>query len=229
MISLSTRTTVPSPRARHIAVSFLWTYKGCRHAPRMFILDQNSLYSFFLIPEFFLWASCPWHNHFCLTQVTNGEQKQKTHSCLSPSSSEPSLPWPEWRPTSTPAPAYVDHPAFLSLAQHSLQWCCLWRKMAGQNCSWQEMSRRNLGKEETFYEHNPIHVLQTVLLSLLLAHDQTQSKSVSPSVPGIALCLHLGSGRKTVVFKMYLVQCNACHEVFVSRFLSGELLGVYQT
>ena len=44
-------------------------------------------------------ALCP--NHFCLTQVTHGEQKQKMHSSLSPSSSE-AFPWPEW-PTSTPA------------------------------------------------------------------------------------------------------------------------------
>ena len=122
---------------------------------------------------------------------------------------------------------YVDHPAFLSLAQHSLQWCCLWRKMAGQNCSWQEMSRRNSGKEETFYEHNPIHVLQTVLLSLLLAHGQTQSKSVSLAIPGIASCLHFGSGWKTVVFKMYLVQCNAMSwSLRVTILVWGTVRGV---
>ena len=92
MISLSTCTTVPSMWSRYIAVSFLWTYKGCRHF----------LYSFFLILEFLLWTSCPWPNHCCLTQVTHGEQKQKTHSCLSPSSSEASFPCPEWL-TSTPA------------------------------------------------------------------------------------------------------------------------------
>ena len=54
MISLSTCTTVPSMWSRHTAVSFLRTYKGCRHAPRWFIIDQHVLYSFFLILEFFL-------------------------------------------------------------------------------------------------------------------------------------------------------------------------------
>ena len=38
-----------------------------------------------------------------------------------------------------------------------------------------KMSRRNSGgKKEKFHEYNPIHVLQTVLLSLLLAHGQAQ-------------------------------------------------------
>ena len=55
----------------------------------------------------------------------------------------------------------------------------LWRKMAGQNCSWQEMPRRNSAKEEKFHENNPSHVLQTVLLSLLLAHGQAQTKPES--------------------------------------------------
>ena len=102
MISLSTCTTVPAMWSRHIAVSFLRTYEGCRHAPRMmFIINQHFLYSFFLILEFLLWTSCPWPSHCCLTQVTHGEQKQKTHSRLSPSSSGASFPWPEWL-TSTP-------------------------------------------------------------------------------------------------------------------------------
>ena len=185
MISRSTCTAVPSTWSRHTAVAFLRTYKGCRHTPRMFIMDQNFLYSFFLIPEFLLWASWPWPNHCCLnlTQVTHGEQKQKMHSSLSSSSSEVSLPWPEWF-TSTPALtsmalAQLSLPAFRSLAQHSLQRYRMWRRMAGQSWSWQEMSRRNSGKEEKFHEHNPIHVLQTVLLSLLLAHGQAQTKSDS--------------------------------------------------
>ena len=102
MISLSTCTTVPSVWSQHIAVSFLRTYEGCRHAPHMFIIDQHCLFSFVLILGFLLWPSCPWPNHWCLTQVTHREQKQKTHSHLSPSSSEASFPWPEW-PTLTPA------------------------------------------------------------------------------------------------------------------------------
>ena len=48
-----------------------------------------------------------------------------------------------------------------------------------KNCSCQEMSRQNSGKKEKFHKHNPIHVLQTVLLSLLLAHSQAQTKSES--------------------------------------------------
>ena len=182
MISLSTCTKVPSMWSRHIAVSFLRTSKGCRHAPRMFIIDQHFLYSFFLILEFLLWTSCPWPNHCCLTQVTHGEQKQRRISVchhpvqrprfldLNGSHQHLQLHWWHW---------HNYHPSFQSLAQHSLQWYRIWRKMAGQNCSWQEMSRRNSGKEEKFHEHNPIHVLQTVLLSLLLAHGQAlKSESV---------------------------------------------------
>ena len=118
MISLSTCTTVPSKWSRHIAVSFLRTYKGCRHAPRMLIMDRHFLYSFFLILEFLLWASCPWPNHCCLTQVSHGEQKQKMHCHLSPFSSETSFPWPEW-PTSTPAVT------LMALAQLSVSPCIL--------------------------------------------------------------------------------------------------------
>ena len=122
MISLSTCTTVSSMWSRHIVVSFLRRYKGCRHAPRMFIIDQHFLNSFFLILEFILWTSCPWPNHCCLTQVTHREQKQKTHSRLSPPSSEASFPWPEW-PTSTPAVtlmALAQLPPFLSVSGSTL-------------------------------------------------------------------------------------------------------------
>ena len=88
--------------SQHIAVYFLRTYEGFHHAPRIFTTDQNVLYSFFLILEFLLWTSCPWPNHWFLTHVTqHRKQKQKTYSCLSPSSSEASFPWPEWL-TSTP-------------------------------------------------------------------------------------------------------------------------------
>ena len=111
MISLSTYTTVPSMVSQHIAVSFLRTCKGFHHAPRIFTTDQNVLYSFFLILEFFLWTSCPWPNHWFLTRYTTQETKTKDiflsvtiqfrsfrsfRSFLSPS-----FPWPEWL-TSTP-------------------------------------------------------------------------------------------------------------------------------
>ena len=52
-------------------------------------------------PRISLVNNLPKPNHCCLTQVTHGEQKQKVHSRLSPSSSEASFPWPEWL-TSTP-------------------------------------------------------------------------------------------------------------------------------
>ena len=119
MISLSTCTTVPSMWSRHIAVSFLRTYKGCRHAPRMFIIDRHFLYSFFLILEFLLSASCPWPKNCSLTQVTHGEQKQKTHSRLSPSSSEASFPWPQW-PSSTFAVTLMALAPFLSVSGSTL-------------------------------------------------------------------------------------------------------------
>ena len=145
MISLSTCTTVPSTWSSHITVSFLWTYKGYFYAPCMFIIDQNVLNSFFLIPQFLLCTSCPWPNHCCLTQVTHVEQKQKTRSCHHPVQGIPfldlngshqhlQLHWWHW---------HNYHPVFQSLAQNLLQWYCLWWKMVGQNCSWQEMSHWN--------------------------------------------------------------------------------------
>ena len=184
MISLSTCTTVPAMWSRHIAVSFLRTYKGCRHAPRMFIIDRHFLYSFFLILEFLLWTSCPWPNHCCITQVTHGEQKQKTHSRLSPSSSGASFPWPEW-PTSTPAVtlmalAQLSHlPFSLWLNTHYNGIVCgekwLDKTVPGKKCL-DEMEERN---RNVMNWHNPSHVLQTVPLSLLLAHGQAQTKSES--------------------------------------------------
>ena len=180
MISLSICTTGPSMWSQHIAVSFLRTYKGCRHAPRMFIIDRHFLYNFFLILEFLLWTSCPWPNHCCLTQVTHGEQKQKTHSCLSPSSSEASFPWPEWL-TSTPAVTFLALAQllpFLSVSGSTFTTVVAYVAKNG----WAKLFlARNVStkfrKEEKFHEHNPTHVLQTVLLSLLLAHGQAQTKS----------------------------------------------------
>ena len=106
MIFLSTCTTVSSTWSRQIAITFLRTYKGYHHAPRVFSIDQNFLYSFFLIPEFLLLASFPSPNHCCLTVVTHGEQKQKTHSSVPPFHSDSSRPWGESL-TSTPARASV--------------------------------------------------------------------------------------------------------------------------
>ena len=208
MITLSTCTTVPSMWSRHIAVSFLRTYRGCRHARRMLIMDRHFLYSFFLILEFLLWASCPWPNHCCLTQVSHGEQKQKTHSLLSPSSSVASFPWPEWL-TSTPAVTLMALAQLSqSLPQHSLQWYRMW----------QEMSRRNLGKEEkNFMNIIPSTCFkQFFYCDFLLTVKPKQSQSQSIHFPGIASCLHLSSGGKTIVFETYLVQWNvtqsSCHD-----------------
>ena len=71
-------------------------------------------------------------------------------------------------------------------------------------------------KEEKFHENNPIHMLQTGLLLLLLVTVKPkQSQSQSIHFPGIASCLHLGSGGKTIVIEMYLLQWNvgqfSCH------------------
>ena len=124
-------------------------------------------------------------NHCCLTPVIHREQKQKTHSRLSPSSSGASFPWLEWL-TSTPAVtlmAWAQLSPFFSVSGSTLTTVVSYvAKNGWKNCSWQEMSQRNSGKEEKFDEHNPIHMLQTVLLSLLLAHGQAQTKSVSLSI-----------------------------------------------
>ena len=143
MISLSTCTTVPSVWSRHIAVSFLRTYKGCRHAWCMLIIDQHFIYSFFVILEFLLLASCPWPNHCCLTQVSHGEQKWHIPVCHHPvqrprfldlngSHQHLQLHWWHW---------HNYHPSFQSLPQHSLQWCHMWQEMStkfrkGREISW---------------------------------------------------------------------------------------------
>ena len=167
VISLSTWTTVSSTWSRHIAIAFLRTYKGYHHAPRVFSIDQNFLYSFFLIPEFLLWASCPCPNHCCLTLVSlHTANKNKTQSSLPPSLSDSWCPWTESL-TSTPEPTSVTmallSSCLLSLAQHSLQRYLFRQYMVGQSCSWQEMGRRNSGKENKLHEHNPILVLKTVV------------------------------------------------------------------
>ena len=203
MISLSICTTaVPSMWSRHIAISFLRTCKGCRHAPRMLIMDRHFLYNFFLILEFLLWASCPWHNHCCLTQVSHGEQnKRRIPVCHHP------VQWPRFLDLNGSHQHqqlhfwhwHNYHPSFQSLAQHSLQWYRMWRNMAWQNCSWQEMSRRNSGKEEKFHEHNPIHVLQYFFYCcFLLTVKPKQSQSQSIHFPGTASCKHICSGGKRI-------------------------------
>ena len=195
MISLSTCTTVPSMWSRHIAVSFLRTYKGHRHAPRMLIMDRHFLYSFFLILEFLLWASCPWPNHCCLTQVSHGEQKQKTHSRLSPSSWEASFPWPEWL-TSTPAVtlmAVAQLSPFLSVSA-STHYSGI---VCGKKCLNEIQERKR----------NFMNIIASTCFKqffyrcFLLTVKPKQSQSQSIHFPGIASCLHLSSGGKTIAFE----------------------------
>ena len=109
-------------------------------------------------------------------------------------------------------------PFRLSLAQHSLQWYHMW----------QEMSRRNSRKEEKFPEHNPIHVLQTALLSLLLAHSQTQTKSESvyPFPRNSIVPTSQQWRENNCVWNAS--RAVECRPVLVSRLLFGEPLGVYQ-
>ena len=169
MISPSTCTTVSSTWSWQIAITFLRTYKWCRHASSVFSIDQNFLYSFFLIPEFLLWSSCPCPNHRCLTLVTHGEQKQKTHffsHCHHPIQISPvlELKAPRQHLHVRPWQWHCYHPAFLSLAQHSLQRYLFRQYMVGQSCSQQEMCRRSSGKENKLHEPNPILQLKTIVL-----------------------------------------------------------------
>ena len=119
----------------------------------------------------------------CITQVTHGEQKQKMHSRLSPSSSEASFPWPEW-PTSTPAVTLTAPLSQLSpcLSVSGSTLATVLSSVAKNGWTKLFLARNVSSKfrKETFHEHNPIHVLQTVLLSLLLAHGQAKTKSVYP-------------------------------------------------
>ena len=168
MISLSTCTTVSSTWSWQIAVTFLRMYKGCHRAPNVFSIDQTFLYNFFLIPEFYLWASCPCPNHCCLTLVSlhmvNKNKKYIPH-CHHPiqipgvfevNATRQHLhlhPW-QW---------HCCHPAFLSLAQHSLQQYVFRQYMVWQSCFWQEMCHQSSGKENKLHEHNPILELKTIV------------------------------------------------------------------
>ena len=117
------------------------------------------------------------------------------------------------------------HPAFQSLAQHLLQCYHLWWKMAGQNCSWQEMSHRNSGN---FMNIIPSTCFKTVLLSLLLAHSQAQTKSeaVYPFPRNSIMPTYQQWRENNCVWNVFYAM--QCRPVLVSRFLFGEPLGVYQ-
>ena len=169
MISLSTCTTVSSTWSGQIAITFLGTFEGCRYAPRVFRIDQNFIYSFVLILQFFSWASCPCPNHCCLALVslhTANKNKIRIPHCHRPiqiprvleaKASRQHLhlrPW-QW---------HCYHPAFLSLAQHSLLRYLFRQYMVGQSCSRQEMCRRSSGKENKLHKHNPILILKITVL-----------------------------------------------------------------
>ena len=96
-----------------------------------------------------------------------------------------------------------------------------------KNCSCQEMSRRNSGKEEKFHEHNPIHMLQIFLLLLLLAHSQAQTKSESVYLFPRNSIMPTSQWRETIVF-WNVSRAVECRPVLVSWLLFGEPLGVYQ-
>ena len=160
----------------------------------MFIIEQTFLNNVFLIPEFLLWASCPWPNHCCLTQrVTHGEQKQKMHSCLPPSSSEALFPWPEW-PTSTPAVtlmALAQLSPCLSVSGSTLATVSVvlsvvkngWTKLFLQKRScW------NSGKRK-FVNIIPSRCFILHLRCFLLTVKPKQSQSIH--FPGIASCLYI--------------------------------------
>ena len=215
MISLSTCTTVPSMWSQHIAVSFLRTYKGYHHAPCMFIINQHFLYSFFLILEFLLWTSCPWPNHCCLTQVTQGEQKQKTHPVQRPGFLDLNGPhqhlqlhWWHW---------HSYHPSFQSLAQHSLQWY----QSVAENGWTKLFLARNIStkfrKGREIHEHNPI---QFFYRCFLLTVKPKQSQSQSTHFPGIASCLSQQWKENNCVWNVS--RAMECRPVLVSRFLYGE-------
>ena len=153
------------------------------------------------------------------------------HSCLSPSSSEALFPWTEW-PTSTPA--FM----LMALAQLSLYLLVSGSTLAtvlfvcSEKCLDKavpdKMSHWNSGKEEKFNEYNPIHVLQTNLLSLLLARSQalTKSESVYRFPKNSTMPTSRQWKERYCVSKVS--HAVGCRLVLVSRILFGELLGVYQ-
>ena len=91
-----------------------------------------------------------------------------------------------------------------------------------------KMSHWNSGKEEKFNEYNPIHVLQTNLLSLLLARSQalTKSESVYRFPKNSTMPTSRQWKERYCVSKVS--HAVGCRLVLVSRILFGELLGVYQ-
>ena len=208
MVSLSTCTTVPSMWSQH--VSFLQTYKGCRHALRMFIINQTFLQ--FLPDPWISLVSILTMAQPLLPNTGYTQKKKKRRIPVSPSSSEALFPWPEW-PTSTPALTLMAlaqlSPCFMVLGSTRTTVVLSVAKNGWTKLFWQELSCWNSGKEEKFHKHNPIHVLQTGLF--IAAHSQAQTKNQSAHFPGTASCLHLSSGGKTIVFEMYLVHWNVGH------------------
>ena len=75
------------------------------------------------------------------------------------------------------------HPAFLSLAQHSLQRYLFRQYKVGQSCSRQEMCRRSSGKENKLHEHNPILELKTIVfLAASCSRSSSNKAKVSLSI-----------------------------------------------
>ena len=109
------------------------------------------------------------------------------------------------------------HPSFQSLAQPSLQWYRMWRKWHEKSVPGKKCLDEIQERKRNFMNIIPSTCFkQFFYYYFLLTVKPKQSQSHSIHFPGIASCLHLSSGRKTIVFETHLVQWNvgqsSCHD-----------------
>ena len=140
MISLSTCSTVPSMWSRHIAVSFLRTYKGCRHAPRMLLfVNHGPTFPIQFLPDsrISLVSILPMIQPLLPNSNTGFTWGTKTKDTF------PSVIIQFRGLVSLTRMAHINtcsytdgtgttiNPSFQSLAQHSLRWYRMWQEMSG--------------------------------------------------------------------------------------------------
>ena len=219
MISLSTCTTVPSMWSRHIAVSFLRRYKGCRHAPRMLIMDRHFPIQFLPDPRISLVSILPMvqpllpNRCFTRRKTKDAFEWTKTKDAFPSVTIQfrglVSLTWMAHIKTCS----YIDGTGTAITLPFSL---CLNTHYSGIVCGKKCLDEIH-ERKRNFMDIIPSTCFkQFFYYYFLLTVKPKQSQSQSIHFPGIASCLHLSSGGKTIVFETYLEQWkvgqSSCHD-----------------
>ena len=193
MISLSTCTTVPSMWSWHIAVSFLWTCKGCQHF----------LYSFFLILEFLLWTSCPWPN----TGIHRGNKNKKCIPlCHHPVQRPVSLSWMAHINTcsySDGTGTTVTLPFSLWLNTHYSGNTSVAKKWLDKTVPGKKYHHKFQERKRNFMTIIPPTCFKQFFYRCFLLSQAQMNPSIH--FPGIAYA-YLSSGGKTIMFERYPLQ-----------------------